>query len=124
MVASCLSVAMAQAGQRVLLMDCDLRRPRVHKVFQKRNTGGVTTALIDSAPNAYHETGIPNLWVMPSGPIPPNPAELLHSGAFERLLGTLSKEFDRVVIDSPPIIPVTDAAVIAPRVDGTVVVIR
>jgi polysaccharide biosynthesis transport protein len=123
-VASCLGVAMAQAGQRVLLMDCDLRRPRVHKIFQKPNTKGVTSALIDSAQDAFYETEVPNLWVMPSGPVPPNPAELLHSAAFERLLATLGKKFDRVVIDSPPVMPVTDAAVIAPRVDGTLLVIR
>ncbi len=123
-VASCLAVAMAQAGQRVLLMDCDLRRPRIHKVYGRNNREGVTTALLDLATARFEATEVENLSVMTSGPIPPNPAELLHSEAFDKLLQLVGQKFDRVVIDSPPIMPVTDAAVIAPRVDGAIVVIR
>jgi capsular exopolysaccharide synthesis family protein len=125
-VACCVAIAMAQAGQRVLLLDCDLRRPRVHRIFDRRNDTGVTTALLDmsSLNVAALQTQVPNLSVLTSGPIPPNPAELLQSDAFERLLTELSKSFDRIVIDSPPVVPVTDAAVLSTRVDGCVLVIR
>lgn len=126
-VACSLATAIAQSGKSVLLLDADLRRPRLHKVFQTSGArGGVTTALLDPTllDEAVMATGIPNLSVLPTGPIAPNPAELLHSASFQRLLETLSARFDRIVIDSPPLVPVTDAAILSSLVDATVVVVR
>jgi succinoglycan biosynthesis transport protein ExoP len=125
-VATCIAVAMAHAGHRVALLDCDMRRPRVHKVFGFRNDLGVTTALIDldSVGGIIHDTVVPNMKVICTGPIPPNPSELLHSDAFARLLADLKTRFDRIIIDSPPIVPVTDAAILATQVDGTILIVR
>ncbi|MCC6528455.1 MAG: polysaccharide biosynthesis tyrosine autokinase [Polyangiaceae bacterium] len=124
-VACAIAVAMAQAGQRVLLVDCDLRRPRVHRVFADANERGVTTVLMHEAlDEALVETHVPNLSILTSGPVPPNPAELFHSDRFRRLLEELKGRFDRVVIDSPPVVAVTDATILSTLVDGTVVVAR
>jgi polysaccharide biosynthesis transport protein len=126
MVACLLATTMAQAGQKVILIDCDLRRPRIHRVFGINNDFGVTSVMID--PNAIAEaarsTEVPNLSVMTAGPLPPNPAELLQSEAFGKLLERLSQRYDRVIIDSPPVVPVTDAAVLSTRCDGSVLVVR
>jgi succinoglycan biosynthesis transport protein ExoP len=126
-VACALATTMAQAGQRVLLVDCDLRRPRIHRVFGASNDEGVTSAVVESkdrVPLPSRSTEVPNLWILPSGPLPPNPAELLQSDAFQRTLDRMKDEFDRVIIDSPPIVPVTDATVLSTRVDGTILVVR
>lgn len=125
-VASCIAVAMAHAGHRVVLLDCDMRRPRVHKVFGLTNDLGVTTALLDlnTVDNIIHDTVVPNMKAICTGPIPPNPSELLHSEAFARLLAELKARFDRIIIDSPPIVPVTDAAILATQVDGTILIVR
>lgn len=125
-VACCLAVAMAQAGHRVLLVDCDLRRPRLHRVFSKTNDRGVTSALLDrsSLKSAVQETEVPSLSLLPSGPACPNPAESLQSNAFQSLLQELAAEYDRIVIDSPPIGPVTDAVILSTRVDASIMVVR
>jgi capsular exopolysaccharide synthesis family protein len=117
---------MAQAGQRVVLVDCDLRRPRVHRVFGRSNEVGLTTALLDVAAeaNMAFESVVPNLSVISTGPIPPNPAELLQSAAFKALLERLRGRYDRIVLDSPPLVPVTDAAILSTLVDGTILVVR
>jgi len=124
-VASCLAIAMAQAGQRVALIDCDLRRPRLHRIFKTDSSVGVSTALIGDVTSVSGlETDVPSLFVIPAGPIPPNPAELLQSDKFKSFLAHCRTQFDRVIIDSPPIVPVTDAAVLATVADATVLVIR
>lgn len=125
-VACAIATTIAQAGQRVVLVDCDLRRPRLHSVFRRRNDFGVTSALLDRSvqDDIVFETEVPNLWLAPTGPIPPNPAELLHSEAFRGVLSRLQERFDRVIIDSPPIIAVTDATVLSTLVDGVIVVVR
>ena len=125
-VACCIAVVMAQAGKKVLLLDCDMRRPRIHRIFRKPNDVGATTALMDlgRVTEAVRETEVPNLSIMTTGPIPPNPAELLHSEAFAKLLAHLESQFDSIVIDSPPVAPVTDAAILSTKVDGTVLVVR
>ncbi|MCA9164891.1 MAG: polysaccharide biosynthesis tyrosine autokinase, partial [Planctomycetales bacterium] len=125
-VACCLATAMAQAGHRVLLIDCDLRRPRLHKIFRKRNDIGITTGLLDRTllATADLSTDVEHLSVLPAGPSVPNPAEIIQSTSFARLLDHVQADYDRVVIDSPPLIPVTDAAVLSSLVDGTVVVVR
>jgi capsular exopolysaccharide synthesis family protein len=125
-VACSIAIAMAQAGQRVALVDCDLRRPRLHRIFGKPNETGLTTVLLDPEvlDSAITSGEVPGLHLLTSGPIPPNPAELLHSEAFGRVLQELEKRFDRVIFDSPPLIPVTDAAVLSTRVDATVLVVK
>lgn len=125
-VACCLAIAMAQAGHKVLLVDCDLRRPRLHRVFSKTNERGVTSALVDrgSLKSAVTETEVPGLSLLASGPSCPNPAESLQSKAFQSLLEELGADYDRLVIDSPPIGPVTDAAILSTRVDASLLVIR
>jgi len=125
-VACCIAIAMAQAGRRVALFDCDMRRPRVHRVFGKTNEVGITTALIapETVDDIIRPTQVPNLSVITTGPIPPNPAEILHSEAFNNLLKSLSQRFDHIVIDSPPVAPVTDAAILSTRVDATILVVR
>lgn len=125
-VACSIATAIAQAGQRVVVVDCDLRRPRLHSVFKRRNDWGVTSALLDRSvvESIAFETEVPNLWLAPTGPIPPNPSELLHSEAFRAVLTHLQSRFDRVIVDSPPIIAVTDATVLSTLVDGVIVVVR
>lgn len=124
-VASSLATTFAQTGARVLLIDLDLRKPRLHRVFGTGSERGITTTLLgEPIEDAVFETQIPNLSLMPAGPLPPNPAELLMSEKLKNLLAELGKRYDRVVIDSPPINPVTDAVVLAKLVDGTVMVCR
>jgi capsular exopolysaccharide synthesis family protein len=126
MVATSVAIAMAQAGQRVCLVDCDLRRPRVHTVFGSPIAPGVTVAMLDPSKldEALVKTSAPDLWVLPAGPTPPNPADLMHSDAFGRLLEALQSRFDRIVIDSPPAGIVTDPVVLSTRVDATLLVVR
>jgi capsular exopolysaccharide synthesis family protein len=125
-VATSIAIAIAQTGQSVCLVDCDLRKPRVHTVFGERNDKGVTTALLEPGqlPSLVVDTQIPNLKILRAGPTPPNPADLMHSEAFGRVLQELRAEFDRVVIDSPPIGFVTDGVILSTRVDATVLVVR
>lgn len=125
-VACSIAIAMAQTGQEVLIIDCDLRRPRLHRIFGKSNDTGVTTALLDlgSFDATVSATDVPHLHVLPSGPLPPNPADLLHSEAFSNLLAAARNRFSRIIIDTPPVVPVTDAAVLSTKVDGTVLVVR
>ncbi|WP_437598121.1 GumC family protein [Sorangium sp. So ce590] len=123
----CIAVAMAQAGQKVVLIDCDLRKPRLHHIFGKGMEIGVTSALLDDSvvdDESALRTEVENLYVIPAGPIPPNPAELLHSDRFKALLRKLQGRFDRVLIDSPPLLAVTDGTVLSTLVDGTVLVVR
>ncbi len=120
-----LAIVMAQTGKKVLIIDADLRRPTQHKIFKLTNNQGLTTAIVDSeTPVQYHaqKTEVPNLTVMSSGPIPPNPAELLGSQRFLHVLKALQKEVDLIVIDMPPVLSVADAAIVAPHVTGCLLV--
>jgi capsular exopolysaccharide synthesis family protein len=121
-----LALAFAQAGHRTLLIDADLRRPRIHRVFGLDNARGLTTALVEgrAARELAVSGGYELLSVLTTGPIPPNPSEILGSGRMGELLRGACADWDRVVIDSPPIGAVTDAAVLAPRVDAVVQVVR
>jgi non-specific protein-tyrosine kinase len=122
-----LAVVMAQAGRRVVVVDSDLRRPVQHKILSVGNNRGLTTALLDSeTPVSFHlqNTKIRGLRVLTSGPIPPNPAEILSSQRMVQLIEELYKEADVVIFDTPPVLTVTDAAVLAPKTDGTLFVVH
>jgi non-specific protein-tyrosine kinase len=122
-----LAVVMAQAGNRIVLVDGDLRRPSIHKLFHLSNGTGLTTALVEDprALNGYlQETGIENLRVLTAGPIPPNPQELLGSQRMEELLRRLEEEADIVVLDTPPTLVVSDANVLAARASGVLMVVN
>ena len=119
-----LGVALAQAGKSTLMLDCDLRKPVAHRIFGLRNMRGVVDALAGT-----HE--LSELWteplidlkVIPTGPMPPNPAELLGSWKFAELIETARKQFDYVLIDAPPIGLVADPAIVAPQGDGVLLVL-
>jgi capsular exopolysaccharide synthesis family protein len=121
-----LAITMAASGNRVLLIDADMRRPRVHRVFGTDSAAGLSSLILGEGrlDDAIKPTQIDRLFMLPCGPIPPNPAELLHTAAFRKLLGEMAERFDRVVVDSPPVGVVADAAVIGTHVDGTLVVLR
>ncbi len=125
-VACSIAISFAQGGQRVCIVDCDLRRPRLHRIFNRAGEAGVTSVLVGDAniDEVAKPTGIDNLWAIPAGPLPPNPADLLQSERFHNFIRALGERFDRVVIDSPPLVAVTDAAIISTRVDAVVFVIR
>ena len=126
MVASTLAVALAQTGARVLLLDCDLRRSRLHRVFGRTNHVGVSNAVLDHdvLRTEVLDTTVTNLSLLPAGPRVAAPAELLQSERFVELLDELGRLYDMVVIDSPPVIAVTDALIVATRVDAVMFVAR
>ncbi len=121
-----LGIAMAQSGNRVLIVDTDMRRPRLHKAFGVPNDVGVSSLVVAEGKldDAIKSTEVPGLFIMPCGPIPPNPAELLHTKAFSELLDKLGERFDKVLLDSPPVGAVADAVVLATQVDGVVMVLK
>lgn len=127
MTAANLATVMAQAGNRVVLVDCDLRKPKQHKNFNVKRDQGLSALLVARKMelNGFvQQTAQPNLDIITSGPIPPNPSELLGSKRMHALLDMLREAYDRVIIDTPPILAATDAAVLTPQVDGTVLVFR
>jgi capsular exopolysaccharide synthesis family protein len=120
------AVMLAQQGQRVLLVDADLRRPALHRSLDLLREPGLTNLLVGDASvrEAVRPNVLPNLDVLPSGPFPPNPSELLNSKAMKRLLEEFEGRYSQIIIDSPPILAVTDAAVLAVHTDGVVLVLR
>jgi capsular exopolysaccharide synthesis family protein len=121
-----LAVVSAQAGRKVTLVDADLRRPAVHKIFGLSNEAGLTTVMMEgSALNSLplQATGIEGLSVLTSGPLPPNPAELMGLRRMEELVAALAEVADQVFFDTPPVVAVTDAAVLATKVDGVLLVV-
>ena len=125
-VAVSIAISLAQGGQRVCIIDCDLRRPRLHRIFDRAGDIGLMNAILDEATidDVAKPTIVPNLWCIPCGPIPPNSADVVSSDKFRRLLDEISARFDRVVLDSPPVIAVTDSAITSTLVDGVVFVVR
>ncbi|WP_104104464.1 polysaccharide biosynthesis tyrosine autokinase [Arthrobacter sp. 08Y14] len=120
-----LAIALAEAGQKVVLVDADLRRPRIDEYLGLERSAGLTTALVGQAhvDDLLQPWGNDNLFVLTAGLIPPNPSELLGSPNMKKLLQHLESSFDTVVIDASPLLPVTDSAVLAQQVGGTVLVI-
>lgn len=121
-----LATSIAQSGKTVLVVDADMRRPRVHYAFGVSGRVGLTSILVGDATldSATLDTVVPGLRVLPCGPIPPNPAELLHRDRFHALIAEAREKFDFVICDSPPLGAVTDAAILASQMDGTLVVVR
>lgn len=120
-----LAVTLAQTGKRVLVIDADLRKPRQHRIFRIRNQAGLTNYLTAGLElkELVKATEVPNLYLIVSGPVPPNPAELLGSEKMAKLLETLKGNFAYILIDTPPVLVVTDALVLGPAVDGFVLVV-
>jgi capsular exopolysaccharide synthesis family protein len=120
------AISMAESGSKVLLVDADMRRPRIHRAFNLANGVGLSTLILGNGKlsEAVRSTDVPNLFVLTCGPVPPNPAELLHTEAFANLLKEMSVSFDRVVVDSPPVAAVSDAVVMSTHTDGTLMVLK
>jgi capsular exopolysaccharide synthesis family protein len=124
--ASNLAVVLAQLGRPVLIVDCDLRKPRLHQVFRVSNRVGLVNQLTGTAEAdaVIQLTEVPNLWVVPSGPTPPNPSELLASARMRDWLRTLREQFDYVIVDTPPTLAVTDGTLVGALADGVVLTVR
>ena len=125
LVATNLAVALAQTGQLVLLIDADMRKPRVHTVFDKTQAPGLSNFLVGDAKasEAIRTTRVPGLWLIPAGPYSPNPAELLGSKRFQDFMSSSSTQFDWVIIDTPPVMAVTDSSVLAHMATGVLFVV-
>ena len=124
-VAGNLALALAQGESKVLLVDCDMRRPSIHKTFKISNTYGISDLLVgnkklESVANKYND----NLSIVPAGKIPPNPAEMIASKAMTAFLEEMKNYFDYIVLDTPPLQAVTDAQVLSTKVDGSLIVVR
>ena len=120
-----LALVLAQGESKVLLVDCDMRRPSVHKKFRISNTYGISDLLVgnkkmESVAHKYND----NLTIVPSGKIPPNPAEMLGSKAMTAFLEEMKKHFDYIVLDTPPLQAVADAQILSTKVDGSLIVVR
>jgi capsular exopolysaccharide synthesis family protein len=120
-----LAVTYAQAGKRVIVVDADLRKPTLHHTFGLTNRWGLTSVMIGQASleQVIQESSVEHLWCLTSGPLPPNPSEMLASNKMTSLLDALREDFDIVIIDTPPVIAVTDAQIVASKCDGVIMVI-
>jgi len=120
------AISLSQLGVSVLLIDADLRRPAVHSAFKIPHSRGLSNYLSSQTPldELIIKLPIPNLSVLPCGPIPPNPAELISSDHMKELLRALSQQFDHILIDSPPLISVTDPVILSTMVDGSIFVVQ
>lgn len=120
-----LAATFAQENQRVLLIDSDLRKPTLHKLFNVKNFKGLSTLIADQSnlSEVIQETDVDNLFLLTSGPVPPNPTELLSSERMNQLIKDAEQYFDLVIYDTPPVLAVTDAQILASRTDGVLMVV-
>lgn len=120
-----LALSLAEVGNKVLLIDCDLRKPSIHRKFLCSNKYGLTDVLInmDLYKEAIYEFN-PKVFILPAGHIPPNPCEILGSNTFDRFIDNIAKDFDYVIMDTPPVLAVSDAKVIAAKADATIIIVR
>ncbi|MGG7058157.1 CpsD/CapB family tyrosine-protein kinase [Clostridium tertium] len=120
-----LALSMAQGDKRVILIDCDLRKPSLHKEFRISNLVGLSDVIVGKADliKAVHKHNN-NLVVLTSGKIPPNPSEMLSSKTMGKLLETLKESFDYIILDTPPVQAVTDSQILSTKADGTILVVR
>lgn len=121
-----LGIVIAQTGAKVLMIDCDLRKPSIHKLFQQKSIPGLSDILggMSDLETAIQETKFKHLNIIFAGTVPPNPAELLGSEEMKNLLDTVSESFDYILLDTPPINIVADALALTPIIDGVVVVVK
>jgi capsular exopolysaccharide synthesis family protein len=121
-----LAIVFAQQGKKVLLVDADLRKPTIHYTFNINNTKGLTNLLMKQTTlgDVIQQTPVIDLFILPSGTIPPYPAELLESEAMSQLMDRLKVDFDLVLFDTPPILAVADAQILANKCDGSILVVK
>lgn len=122
-----LAVTIAQGEQRTLLVDADLRRPGLHEIFGLPNERGLTTMFVEPealADPPLQASGVEDLWLLPSGPLPPNPADLLGSQRMDKVIAALRARADIILFDAPPLISVADGVVLGSKVDGVLLVLR
>ena len=121
-----LAVAMALGERKVILVDCDLRRPSLHKLFGLAHKRGLTTMMVDDkalSDPPLQDTGVAGLWLLASGELPPSPSDLLGSQRMDRVLAALRERADVVLLDAPPVLAASDAAILATKVDGVLLVV-
>lgn len=119
-----LAITMAEGGRRVVMVDCDLRRPTLHLIFGLSDQPGLTTMMLNEAlAPPLQATPFANVGLVAAGPLPPNPAELISSERFTRVLAAIGADADVVLVDAPPVSAVTDATILATRVDGVLLVV-
>lgn len=120
-----LAVTMAQSGRRTIIVDTDLRRPALHELFGAQMSPGLTDAMMAAAGDLpLQKTAVDNLWLLSSGPKPPNPADLLGAERMEQIIAQLTEQADIVLFDAPPVMAAADAAILGARVDGVLLVIQ
>ena len=119
------AIALSQTGAQVLIIDGDMRHPRIHKIFIEENGAGLSSFLSGNASldSIIKKTEVPNLYYIPSGPIPPNPSELIGSNLFKVMMESLGKRFDHIVLDSPPALGFADSIILSTSVDGVILVV-
>ena len=119
------AIALSQTGAQVLIIDGDMRHPRIHKIFNEENGAGLSNFLSGNSPldSIIKKTEVPNLYYIPSGPIPPNPSELIGSKVFKVMMDSLGKKFDHIVLDSPPALGFADSVILSTTVDGVILVV-
>jgi polysaccharide biosynthesis transport protein len=122
-ICACLAATIARSGKKTILIDADMRRPVQHQNFKLDNSRGLSTFLAGMTPkNVIDPSSVENLFIMTAGPIPPNPSELLHSERMGKLIGELSDTFDMIIIDSPPVLSVSDPMIVSKHVKGVILV--